>query len=193
MLDGLAADALAHGRPAPIVVLDEAYTEFTDSSLLPLRERYAGLVVVRTLSKVYALAGLRVGFAIARPELIAAMAPYRPPGSVSVVSVSIGADMLLDDGAVAAGRGRIERERARLQAGLREAGWSVGDSVTNFLLVDFGTPERAATVAEGLLERGLVPRTFPGGHPLAHCLRLTVRNEEQDDRLIAAARELGGA
>lgn len=191
LLDGLATDALEHGRPAPIVVLDEAYAEFTGSSLLPLRERYAGLVVVRTLSKVYALAGLRVGFAIARPELIAAMAPYRPPGSVSVVSVSIAADMLLDDGAVAAGRVRIERERARLQAGLREAGWRVGESVTNFLLVDFGTAQRAATVAERLLERGLVPRTFPAGHPLAHCLRLTVRNEEQDDRLIAAAREPG--
>jgi histidinol-phosphate aminotransferase len=109
---------------------------------------------------------------------------------VSVVSVSIAADMLLDDGAVAAGRGRIERERARLQAGLLGAGWRVGESVTNFLLVDFRTAERAATVAERLLERGLVPRTFPAGHPLAHCLRLTVRNEEQDDRLIEAAQEL---
>jgi len=184
-------DAAESARPAPIVVLDEAYAEFAGSSLLSLRDGYAGLVVVRTLSKVYALAGLRVGFAIARPELIAVMAPYRPPGSVSVVSVSIAADMLLDDDAVAAGRGRIERERARLQTGLRGAGWRVGDSVTNFLLVDFGSAERAATVAEGLLQRGLVPRTFPATHPLAHCLRLTVRNEEQDDRLIAAARELG--
>jgi histidinol-phosphate aminotransferase len=190
LLDGLAEDARSTGRPAPVVVLDEAYAEFSGTTLLPLRERHPGLVVVRTLSKVYALAGLRVGFAIARPDVIAAMAPYRPPGSVSVVSVSIAADMLLDDGAVAAGRDRIERERTRLQAGLRGAGWHVGESVTNFVLVDFGTAERAATVAEGLLERGLVPRTFPAGHPLAHCLRLTVRNEDQDDRLIAAAREL---
>ena len=191
LLEGLAGDAVEDGRAAPIVVLDEAYAEFVDSSLLALRARYAGLVVVRTLSKVYALAGLRVGFALARPELIAAMAPYRPPGSVSVVSVSIAADMLLDDGAVAAGRHRIEAERARLQDALREAGWRVGDSVTNFLLVDFGTAERAATVAEALLAHGLVPRTFPASHPLAHCLRLTVRNEAQDDRLIAVARTLG--
>jgi histidinol-phosphate aminotransferase len=191
LLEGLLADAAAAGSVPPVVVLDEAYAEFTGRTLLPLREEYAGLVVVRTLSKVYALAGLRVGFAVARPELIAAMAPYRPPGSVSVVSVSIAADMLGDDGAVAAGRVRIERERTRLRAGLRAAGWRVGESVTNFLLVDFASPERAAAVAEALLRRGLVPRTFPAGHPVAHCLRLTVRNEEQDDRLIAAARELG--
>ena len=191
LLDGLAADAAAARRTAPIVVLDEAYAEFTGTSLLPLREQYSGLVVIRTLSKVYALAGMRVGFGIARPEVIAAMAPYRPPGSVSVVSVSIAADLLLDDGVVAAGRAAIERERARLSDALRDAGWRVGPSVTNFVLVDFDTPTRAAEVAEGMLQRGLVPRTFPAGHPLAASLRLTVRNEEQDDRLIAAARELG--
>ena len=190
LLAGLARDASAGWRAAPIVVLDEAYAEFIGSTLLPLRERYPGLIVVRTLSKVYALAGMRVGFGIARPEIIAAMAPYRPPGSVSVVSVSIAADVLLDDEAVAAGRTRIERERARLMAALRKAGWPVGPSVTNFLLVDFGSAMRAARVADGLLRRGLVPRTFPAGHPLAAYLRLTVRNEEQDDRLIAAAREL---
>jgi len=51
--------------------------------------------------------------------------------------------------------------------------------------------ERCAAVAESLLERGLVPRTFPAGHPLAGCLRITVRDEAQDDRLIEAAHELG--
>jgi histidinol-phosphate aminotransferase len=190
LLEGFAADAAASGQPAPIVVLDEAYAEFTGTTLLPLRERYRGLVVIRTMSKVYALAGLRVGFALARPEVIEAMAPYRPPGSVSVVSVSIAADLLADDAVLEAGRARIEHERARLASALADAGWHVYPSVTNFLLVDFGSAERCAAVAESLLERGLVPRTFPAGHPLASCLRLTVRNEEQDDRLIAAAREL---
>lgn len=191
LLGGLAADAAAEGRAAPIVVLDEAYAEFTGTTLLPLRERYAGLVVIRTMSKVYALAGLRVGFALARPEIIEAMAPYRPPGSVSVVSVSIAADLLADDAVLHAGRARVEAERHRLASALAGAGWHVYPSVTNFVLVDFGTPERCAAVAESLLERGLVPRTFPAGHPLASCLRLTIRDEEQDDRLIAAARELG--
>lgn len=190
LLDGIAADAAAARRSLPIVVLDEAYAEFTGTSLLPLRTRYPGLVVVRTLSKVYALAGLRVGFAIGQPALIEALAPYRPPGSVSVVSVSVGADVLEDPDVMAAGRARIEAERARLAAGLASAGWDVGPSVTNFVLVSFGSAERAAAVTDRLLRRGLVPRTFPAEHPLAAYLRLTVRDEAQDDRLIAAAREL---
>jgi len=82
---------------------------------------------------------------------------------------------------------RVEDERARLAAGLTAAGWSVGPSVTNFLLVDFGTPERAGAAAEGLLRAGLVPRTFPAGHPVASSLRLTVRDPEENDRLLEAA------
>src|SRR5207253_2738011 len=113
-----------------------------------------GLVVVRTLSKVYALAGLRVGFAVARPELIAALAPYRPPGSVSVVSVSVAADVLEDPAVLEAGRARVEAERSRLSAALRDAGWDVLPSVTNFLLVAFDTADVAGAVAEGLLHRG---------------------------------------
>jgi histidinol-phosphate/aromatic aminotransferase/cobyric acid decarboxylase-like protein len=81
-------------------------------------------------------------------------------------------------------------ERSRLRAALSGLGWNVGPSVTNFLLVDLGTPMRAATTAEGLLRRGLVPRTFPATHPLASHLRLTVRGAGEDDRLIDAARAI---
>src|SRR5262249_36495494 len=124
-------------------------------------------------------------------EVIAAMAPYRPPGSVSVVSVSIAADLLADDAVLAAGRARVQGERERLSAAVTDAGWRIHPSVTDFLPAGFRSAGPSPAGAESLLERGLVPRTFPAGHPLAHCLRLTVRNEEQDDRLIAAARELG--
>ena len=82
---------------------------------------------------------------------------------------------------------RVATERARLSDALRALGWSVGPSVTNFVLVDFGSVERAAAVAEALLARGLVPRTFGQGHPLADHLRLTVRAPDENDRLIAAA------
>ena len=106
---------------------------------------YPNLIVVRTASKAYALAGLRVGFAVARPEMIARMNPFRPPG--------LGLDRLgharhrgpprPDDP-----RGQ-PRPRRRPSAPAsprpsRALGWSVGPSVTNFLLVDFGSAERAA-------------------------------------------------
>lgn len=190
LLAALSADSAAAGRPAPVVVLDEAYEEFVGTSLVGLRHDHPNLVVVRTVSKAYALAGLRVGFALARPELIARLNPYRPPGSVSVVSVTVATEALLDDSILDANLERVERERERLTTELRAIGWPVGPSVTNFILIDFGTAERAAAVAEGLLSCGLVPRSFGAGHPLAAQLRLTVRDPHEDDRLIEAARSL---
>jgi histidinol-phosphate aminotransferase len=187
LLEAIRDDAATDGRPAPIVVLDEAYAEFVGVSLASLRSGYPGLIVVRTASKAYALAGLRVGFAVARPEVIARMNPYRPPGSVSTVSVTVVTEALLHPTILEANLTRVERERSRLSVGLSAAGWAVGPSVTNFLLVDFGTPTRAAAAADGLLRAGLVPRTFPSGHPVAAYLRLTVRDAAENDRLIAAA------
>jgi len=190
LLVGILGDAVADGRTPPIVVLDEAYAEFTGRSLAGLRTDYQNLIVIRTASKAYALAGLRVGFAIARPELIARMNPYRPPGSVSVVSVTMVTEALLDDTILHANLERVAVERERLATALRELRWSVGPSVTNFLLVDFGSAAAATVVSEGLLRHGLVPRTFPEGHPLVDHLRITVRDRGENDRFIAAARSL---
>ena len=188
LLRMIAADAEAGGRPQPIVVIDEAYAEFVGRSLADLRFDHANVIVIRTASKAYALAGLRVGFAIASPELVARMNPIRPPGSVSTVSVTVVTEALLDDDLAPSNVARVSAERDRLIAGLSDAGWSVGPSVTNFVLVDLGSVDRAAAAAEALLQRGLVPRAFPDRHPLADHLRLTVRSPEQNDRLIAAAR-----
>ena len=188
LLDDLATDARADRREPPIVVLDEAYAEFAGTTLLPLRLAHPNLIVVRTASKAYALAGLRVGFAVARPETIARMAPYRPPGSVSTVSVTVVTEALRQPAAMLANVERVTAERARLTAGLTDAGWRVGPSVTNFLLVDFGDAAIAAAAADTLLRHGLVPRTFGADHPLAGSLRLTVRDRPDDDRLVKAAR-----
>lgn len=191
LLAGLLADtADTVARRAPIVVLDEAYAEFVGRSLHSLREMYPNLIVVRTASKAYALAGLRVGFAIAQPELIARLNLYRPPGSVSTISVTLVTEALRDPAILDTNLERVRRERTRLSEALRAAGWSVGPSVTNFVLADLGSPARAAVIADGLLARGLVPRTFGAGHPLAGQLRLTVRDPEENDRLIAAAQAL---
>ena len=187
LLVGILADAVAAGRSAPVVVIDEAYAEFTGRSLVGLRTEYPNLVVIRTASKAYALAGLRVGFAIAHPSLIARMNPYRPPGSISVVSVTLVTEALLDDTVLEANLVRVSTERDRLAMALRAIGWVVGPSVTNFLLVDFGSAKRADEVADGLLRHGLVPRTFPEGHPLADHLRVTIRSAEENDQFIAAA------
>jgi len=187
LLRDLAADAAAAGREPPIVVLDEAYAEFVDHSEVGLRFEHPNLVVVRTISKAYALAGMRVGFGLARPEVIARLNPFRPPGSISTVSVSVATAVLSDPSILDANLDRVERERTRLGDALRAVGWSVGRSVTNFLLIDLGSVERAAVIAEALLALGLVPRTFGEGHPLADHLRLTIRDPHENDRLVEAA------
>ena len=132
LLAALADDAAAAGREPPVVVLDEAYAEFVGTSLLGLRDDYPNLIVVRTASKAYALAGLRVGFGVARPEMIARLNPYRPPGSISTVSVTLVTEALLDPTVLEANLARVVRERTRLTEALRAIGWNgrpVGDEL----------------------------------------------------------------
>jgi histidinol-phosphate aminotransferase len=190
LLDALEADAAADGRPVAAVVVDEAYSEFIGRSVIDLRTRFPNLVAVRTASKAYALAGLRVGFAIAAPETLRRIALYRPPGSISTVSATAVTAALRDQPGMRANVERVERERPRLAAGLEAAGWRPQPSVTNFVLLDLVTPERAEAASLALMSRGLVPRTFGHGHPLAFCLRVTVRNPDENDHLVAAATEI---
>ena len=188
LLEGMAVDATEAGREPGAVIVDEAYAEFAGKTVIPLRTRFPNLVVVRTASKAYALAGLRVGFAIAAPATIARVALYRPPGSIGTISETVVTRALLDAEEMRENVARVDRERVRLAEALAGIGWPPYPSVTNFLLVDLRTPERAAFVADRLLRLGLVPRTFGADHPLARCLRFTVRAADENDRLINAAR-----
>jgi histidinol-phosphate aminotransferase len=181
LLDRLADAA----DPGPVVVVDEAYREFAGESLIEAIDRFPRLVVVRTLSKAYGLAGIRVGYAVAQEALVRRLSSARPPGSISALSAAIGAAALRDGRFARTNVAAIVAERERLGSELRRAGWRVEDSVTNFLLLDAGGPEAADRAATRLLEHGLVPRRFGDG-PLRGHLRLTVRTPDQDDRLVAA-------
>ncbi len=131
-----------------------------------------------------------MGFAIARPETLAPIVSYRAPASVSTVSAALAEASLRRPSLAAANVARIEEQRARLAGELVAIGWRPFPSSTNFVLFRFSSPATAARAAEALLVRGLVPRTFGPDHPFADCLRLTVRSAEENDRLIAAAREI---
>jgi histidinol-phosphate aminotransferase len=190
LLEGIELDAAAAGRAAPAVVVDEAYSEFTGTSLIPRRARFPNLVCVRTASKAYAMAGLRVGFAVAAPETLRRIALYRPPGSIGTISATAVTAAMTDTTEMEANVARIEAERPRLAAALAAIGWDPQPSVTNFLLLDLATAERSEAASLALMQRGLVPRTFGHGHPLAHCIRVTVRTPADDDRFIEAAGEI---
>ncbi len=188
LLSQLEADAARDGREAPVVAMDEAYAEFVGRSVLPLRFDYPRLVVVRTMSKAHALAGARVGFAIARPETLAPIVAYRAPASVGTVSAALATASLRRPELAETNVARIAEQRIRLHVALPNVGWRPYPSQSNFILVRFSSADAAGAAAEALLHKGLVPRTFGADHPFLDCLRLTVRSAAENDRLIDAAR-----
>jgi histidinol-phosphate aminotransferase len=170
----------------PAVVVDEAYIEFHPGSVVAWRERYPSLIVVRTLSKAFALPGLRVGYAVAARPTIGHLERVRPPGSLSTVSATVGAAALRRPELATTNAAALGAERDRLASRLAAIGLPAYPSVTNFLLVRLGDHEVAEAATEHLLRRGIVPRTFGADHPLRGHLRFTVRDREQDERLAAA-------
>jgi len=181
-----AADEL--GPDGPVVVVDEAYHEFIGRSAIPLRGRYPRLIVIRTLSKAFALPGIRIGYAVAARGTIERLERLRPPGSISTISATIGAAALSRPSLARDNVERLIDERERFALAMSEAGWQPLPSVTNFLLVRIGDHEAAEVAAERLLHRGLVPRTFGPANPLRGHLRLTVRSPDENARLIDAIR-----
>ncbi len=170
----------------PIIVVDEAYIEFHPGSVVDLTRRYPSLIVVRTMSKAFALPGLRVGYGVAQRHTIARLERFRPPGSVSTVSATIAAKALRQPQTAAANARAISAERDWLAASLADIGIAPYPSVTNFLLCRIGSQADAEDATEHLLRGGIVPRTFGPANPLRGHLRFTVRDRSQDQRLLEA-------
>jgi histidinol dehydrogenase len=176
-------EKLAEGSPG-VVAVDEAYFEFSGVTAAGLIARLPNLVLVRTLSKAFGLAGVRVGYALAGSPISAALRRVRPPGSISVVSEALGTRALRDQRGMRQRVSSIVEERHALYDQLKGLGLEVRSSAANFLLVRAG--EGAAA---WLLRRGLVVRTFPGGSPLAAYIRITVRTADENARLVKALSE----
>jgi histidinol-phosphate/aromatic aminotransferase/cobyric acid decarboxylase-like protein len=181
-------DAAVDLSTPPLVVVDEAYYEFSGASVIDWRERYPNLLAVRTLSKAFALPGVRVGFGVGSRSVIARLERVRPPGSISTISAHLGAVALRDPGYALENVRRLSAEREWFSAQLADAGWTPAPSVTNFVLVRIGDDVAAENAAEGLLRRGIVPRTFGPANPLRGHLRLTVRSRRENERLLEAVR-----
>ena len=164
-----------------VLVVDEAYFEISGVTALPLVDRLPNLVIVRTLSKGFGLAGVRVGYALAGAAISGTLRRVRPPGSISVVSAALGVQALSDLDGMRQRVQQVKDERARLRRGLQALDLAVRDSAANFLLVQTGR-----SAAPALLKKGLVVRTFPATSLLAEYIRVTVRRPEENDRLVAA-------
>jgi histidinol-phosphate aminotransferase len=182
--------AAADVAEPPLVVVDEAYFEFVGQSFVEWRRRYDNLLLVRTVSKAFALPGVRVGWGVGSRALIARLERVRPPGSISTISAHLAAHALRRPEVAQRNAAAIGAERDWLAHELSATGWRPAPSVTNFLLVSIGDHAAAEQAADGLLRAGIVPRTFGPANPLRGHLRLTVRSRAENERLLDAVRRL---
>lgn len=178
-----------------VVVVDEAYAEFVDApdwaSALALLPRHPNLLVTRTFSKAYALAGLRVGYALAHPGLIAVIERVRESFNVNSPGLAAAEAALGDTEHLHWLKARNAKQRAALTDALRARGLYVFPSQTNFVLVQFAAPGETAPVAaleRALCERAVVLRPMVG-YGLGHCLRITVGTPDEQRRLLAVLDE----
>src|SRR5688572_928553 len=170
-----------------IVALDEAYFEYTDGLGLQngveWLERYPNLVVFRTFSKAYGLAGVRVGYAVSHPGVADMLNRVRQAFNVSAVGLA-GAAAALDDMAHVNAAVKVAvAERARVAARLTRLGTRVVPSAGNFLLLHAGPNARQRF--DALLRRGVIVRPV-GNYQLPEHLRVTLGTIEQNDRFLSA-------
>ena len=174
-----------------IVVFDEAYAEMAQApdyaSALPLLARHPNLVVTRTFIKAYGLAGLRVGYLLAAPGLVAVMERVRESFNVNGPALAACEAALGDETHLRWSIARNAEERTALAEALQARGLRVFPSQTNFVLVEFGP--RTSVLEAALVARGVVLRPM-AGYGLADCLRITVGTREETRRLLAALDEV---
>ena len=174
-----------------IVLVDEAYAEYADYSVVPLIDKYENLVVLRTFSKAFGLAGLRLGYAVANPKLAQAIDKLPTPYAVSVLSLSMGRKLLENIGMVRESVDALKVERASLISRLGEIrGLEAFDSKANFVLFKASQPYEG--IYDSLLKRGIIIKKL--GKLLQHenCLRSTVGTPEMNSKLLKALREYLG-
>ena len=173
-------DRLAAGLDG-LLVVDEAYVAFASSDALPLIRSHDNVLVLRTLSKSHGLAGLRLGFAVGQPAVLAGLTKVKDSYNVDAVAMTVGASALRDTVYTAEVVARIIATRTHLVAALEQRGFRVWPSQANFVLAR-PVDGDARRLHAGLDARGVLVRYFdePG---LDDCLRITVGTDEEHARL----------
>lgn len=180
-------DLLARVPPEVLVVIDEAYAEFVDDpagvDAMALVREYENVAVLRTFSKAYGLAGLRVGYSIAHPHVSDGLRKTAIPFGVSVVAHDAAVASLAAEGELLKRVESLRAERTRVVTALREAGWQPADSHGNFVWL--GTGVDTDQVAAALQEAGITARAFPGVG-----IRITVAETDANDAMVRALTNL---
>ncbi len=174
-----------------VVVVDEAYAEYVEAAdypdTIPWVERFPNLVVTRTFSKAYGLAGLRVGYAVSHPQVANLLNRVRQPFNVSIPAQVVAVAALSDSEHLERSR-QVNREgMALMKSALAGMGLRYLPSVGNFLCVDMGRP--GLEIFEALLRRGVTVRPV-ANYGLPNFLRITIGTERENRKLIETLREV---
>lgn len=172
-----------------IVFLDEAYYEFVEADDYPqtlAMINHQPLIVTRSFSKAYGLAGLRIGYGIGQPSLIAAMDAVREPFNVNSLAQAAAEGALADSAYLLRSRRLCRNGRAYLMRELKRLEVTVIPSVTNFILLEVGP--NAQTIARRLMDHGVIVREM-GAWKLPRCLRVTIGTMPENRRFIAALKK----
>ena len=172
-----------------LLVVDEAYADFNDFNALELVKKYANVVVTRTLSKSYALAGMRLGLAIARPEIIAALDKIRDHYNLDRLAQAACVAALQDQDYFKKRCEQVVATRKFFAAELQSLGYTVVESAGNFVFAS--PPDRnGRRVYDGLYARKILVRHF-SDPLLAHGLRISIGTREEMEQTLSALREIG--
>lgn len=170
-----------------LVVVDEAYYEFGEKTFIPLISQYDNLVILRTFSKAYSLASLRVGYLLSNPEIINEIRKVKSPFNVNTFS-QLAAQVVFENKEILKdGIKKIIEERKKLINRINELSpFKAHPSQTNFVLVEVGSKENSDLVYNNLLKQGILVQTIsdPAFSSSRYFLRITVGNEEENDILI---------
>ncbi|MDP9266431.1 MAG: aminotransferase class I/II-fold pyridoxal phosphate-dependent enzyme [Chloroflexota bacterium] len=189
----IADDAIlpvAENYPETLVLVDEAYAEFSGTTLLPALPEHPNLVLSKTFSKVRAAAGLRLGVLIAHPRLAESYRAVQLPYNVGALTLAVAARIAKDDTSVVKRVALLQVERARVYRALREVKRiEVYPSETNFLLFRVDDGDAAGWHAR-FLEHGVLIRDISSWPACAGCLRVSIGTPAENDRFIAAVEKV---
>lgn len=182
---------LAATPPQVVVVLDEAYLEYQAEARRPdsreLLERYPNLIVTRTFSKIFGMAGLRVGYSLSSPELADLLNRIRQPFNVNELAQQCARAALADSDFVDRSKASNDAERAKLENALQSRGLTCLPSEANFVTFDCGQP--SARVFDALLRDGVIVRPL-ASYAMPEHLRVTVGTPDENLRFLSALDEV---
>lgn len=171
-----------------ILLIDEAYVDFAEKNCTALAKDYDNVIILRSMSKGYSLAGIRFGYAIARPDLITGLIKVKDSYNVDAVAIAVAAAAIRDQDYFRKTVEKIKTERKRLTEQLKGLGFDVPDSSSNFVLVQCKNGN-ASEIYEKLTRRNIFVRYF--AYPrLEDKLRITIGTPEQNDKLLSALKKI---